>query len=127
VGLLKAVEGLVELADHVGVSRVDKPNGLSAVDRLRQGVVEEGVHHIELVDQPVPRQSQSQNSPDGGRLDHQTEGLIVVNPGALGEAPEHIAGLVPLQGPVAVQLHLEDPLPGHHVGAGGGAPGPRCG
>jgi hypothetical protein len=31
-GLLEAVEGLVELADHVGVSRVDKSNGLGAVD-----------------------------------------------------------------------------------------------
>ena len=53
-GLLEAVEGHVELADHVGVSRVDKPNGLSAVDRLRQGAMEEGVLHVELVDWPVP-------------------------------------------------------------------------
>jgi hypothetical protein len=68
-GLLEAVEGHVELADHVGVSRVDKPNRLNAEDRLRQGAVEEGVLHIELVDRPVPGQSQSQNSPDGGRLD----------------------------------------------------------
>jgi hypothetical protein len=56
-GLLETVEGLVELADHVWVSRVDKPNGLSAVDRLRQGAVEEGVLHVELVDRPVPGQS----------------------------------------------------------------------
>jgi hypothetical protein len=78
------------------VSRVDKPNGLSAVDRLRQGVVEEGVVHVELVDRPVPGQSESQYSPDGGRLDHRTEGLVVVDLGTLGKAPEHIAGLVPL-------------------------------
>jgi hypothetical protein len=127
-GLLEVVEGLVELADHVGVSRVDKPNGLSVVDCLRQGAVEEGVLHVELVDRPVPRQSQSQNSLDGGRLDHRTEGIVVVDPGALGEAPEHRVGLVPLQGPVAIQLQLEDPLPGDHVGAvGEAAPGPRCG
>jgi hypothetical protein len=44
----------VELADQVGVSRVDKPNGLGAVDRLHQGVVEEGVRHVELVDRLVP-------------------------------------------------------------------------
>jgi hypothetical protein len=78
------------------VSRVDKPNGLGAVDRLRQGAVEEGVCHVELVDRPVPGQCQSQNSPDGGRLDHRTEGLVVVDPRALGEAPEHITGLVAL-------------------------------
>jgi hypothetical protein len=74
-GLLEAVEGLVQLADHVGVSGIDKPNGLSAVDRLRQGAVEEGVLHIEVMDQTVHGQSESQNSPDGGRFDHWTEGL----------------------------------------------------
>jgi hypothetical protein len=117
--LLEAVEGLVELVDHVGVSKVDKPNGLSAVDRLCQGAVEEGVLHVELVDRPVPGQSESQNSPEGGRLDHRTEGLVVVDPRTLGKAPEHIAGLVPLQGPVGVQLPLEDPFLGDHVGAMG--------
>jgi hypothetical protein len=50
--------------------------------------VEEGVLHVELVDRQVPGQSQSQNSPNGGRLDHRTEGLVVVDPEALGEAPE---------------------------------------
>jgi hypothetical protein len=81
--------------------------------------VEEGVCHVELVDRPVPGQCQSQNSPDGGRLDYRTEGLVVVDPRALGEAPEHITGLVPLQGPVGVQFQLEDPFPGDHVGARG--------
>jgi hypothetical protein len=95
-GLLEAVEGLVKLADHVGVSKVDKPNGLSAVDCLHQGAVEEGVLHIKLVDRPVPGQSESQDSPDGGRLDHRTKSLVVVNPRTLSEAPEHIASLVPL-------------------------------
>jgi hypothetical protein len=80
--LLEAVEGLVELADQVGLSRVDKPNGLGAVDRLHQGAAEEGFRHDELVDRSVPGQCQSQNSPDGGRLDHRTEGLVVVDPGA---------------------------------------------
>jgi hypothetical protein len=101
------------------VSRDDKPNGLSAVDRLRQGAMEEGVLHIELVDRPVPGQRESQDSPDGDRLDHRTEGLVVVDPGTLGKAPEHIAGLVPLQGPVGVQLQLEDLFPGDHVGTMG--------
>jgi hypothetical protein len=117
--LLEAVEGLVELVDQIGSSRVDKPNGLGAVDRLRQGAVEEGVRHIELVDRPVPGQCQSQNSPNGGRLDHQTEGLVVVDPRALDEASEHITGLVPLQGLVGVQLQLKDPFPGDHVGTRG--------
>jgi hypothetical protein len=101
------------------VARVNKPNGLSAVDRLRQGAMEEGILHVELVDRLVPGQSESQDSSDSGRLDHRTEGLVVVNPGALGKAPLHIAGLVSLQGPVGMQLQLDDPFPGDHVGAMG--------
>jgi hypothetical protein len=101
------------------MSRVNKPNRLSAVDRLHQGAVEECVLHVELVDRPVPGQSESQNSPDGSMLDHRTEGLVVVNSGALGKALEHIASLVPLQGPIDMQLQLEDPFPGDHVGAMG--------
>jgi hypothetical protein len=60
------------------VSRVNKPNGLSVVDRLRQGAVQEGVLHVELVDRPVMGQSESQDSPDGGRLNHWTVSLVVV-------------------------------------------------
>jgi hypothetical protein len=53
-GLLEAVEGFVELAGHVGVSGIDKPNKLCVVDHLRLDAVEEGILHIELVDPPVP-------------------------------------------------------------------------
>jgi hypothetical protein len=101
------------------VSGVNRPNGLSAVDRLRQGAMKEGVLHVELVDRPITGQSKSQDSPDGGRLDHRTEGLVIVDPETLGEASEHIAGLVPLKGPVGVQLQFEDPFLGDHVGAMG--------
>jgi hypothetical protein len=58
-GLLEAVELLVELVDHVGVSRVNEPNGLSVVDCLRQGAVEKSVLHVELVDRPVMGHSES--------------------------------------------------------------------
>jgi hypothetical protein len=116
-GLLEAVDGLVELTDHVSVSGVDKPNGLFAAHRLHLGAMEEGVLHVELVDRLVPGQCQSQNSSNGGRLDHWTEGFVVVDPMALGEAPEHIAGLIPLQGPVDVQLQLEYPFSGDQIGA----------
>jgi hypothetical protein len=43
--------------------------------------VEEGVLDVELVHGPTPGDSQSQHSPDGGRLDDGTEGLVVVHPG----------------------------------------------
>jgi hypothetical protein len=63
------------------VSRVNEPNGLSAVECLRQGAVEKSILHVELVDWAVLGQSESQDSPDGGSLDHRTEGLVVVNTG----------------------------------------------
>jgi hypothetical protein len=81
--------------------------------------VEKGVLHVKLVYRLVSGQSESQDSPDGGRFDHWTESLVVVNPGTLSEALEHKARLVPLQGPIGVQLQLEDPFPGDHVGAMG--------
>jgi hypothetical protein len=63
------------------VSRVNKADGLRAVDRLGECAMKEGVLDIELVDGPTPRDSQSQHSPDGGRLDDVAEGLIIVHRG----------------------------------------------
>jgi hypothetical protein len=52
-----------------------------------------------------------------GRLDHQTEGLIVVDTGSLGEATKNPASLVPVQGVVRVELVLENSLVDDDVGA----------
>jgi hypothetical protein len=49
--------------------------------------MEEGVLDVELVHGPTPRDSQSQHSPDGGRLDGEAKGLIVVHPRALNDPP----------------------------------------
>jgi hypothetical protein len=52
--LLKAIQGSVELADHVRVSRVHKADRLSSIHCLHQSVVKEGILDIELMHWPGP-------------------------------------------------------------------------
>jgi hypothetical protein len=47
--LLHDVEGLVELAHQLKVSKVNEADGLRAVDRLEECVMEEGILDVELV------------------------------------------------------------------------------
>jgi hypothetical protein len=58
---------------------------LAIVDRLGEGVVEEGVLDIELVHKPTPEEGQSQHDAIGGGLNDGVESLIIVHTGALGE------------------------------------------
>jgi hypothetical protein len=60
--LLEAVEGPVELAGHVGVRRVHKANLLSAIHRLRQSAMEEGILDVELRHWPGSGESGSELS-----------------------------------------------------------------
>jgi hypothetical protein len=75
----------LELTHELKVSRVNDAGGLRPVDRLREGVVEEGVLDVELVHGQMPGDSQSQHSLDGDRLDDGAKGFIVVYPRALSE------------------------------------------
>jgi hypothetical protein len=79
--LLQAVEGLIEPAHQLRVRGVNEACGLRAVDGTIECAVEESVLDVELVHGPTPGDSQSQHSPDGGRLYDETEGLVVVHPG----------------------------------------------
>jgi hypothetical protein len=86
--LLQALEGLVELAHQLRMRRVNEADGLRAVDGLGECAMEEGVLDVELVHEPNLGDSQSQHSPDGGRLDDGAEGLVVVNLRVLSEPSE---------------------------------------
>jgi hypothetical protein len=67
--LLQAIEGHVESAHQLMVRGVNEADGLRAVDSLRECAIEEGVLDVELVHGSTPGDSQSQHSPDVGRLD----------------------------------------------------------
>jgi hypothetical protein len=69
--------------------------------------VEEGVLDVELVHGPTPRDSQSQHSPDGDRLDDRAEGLIVIHSGALSEPSENPTSLVSVKRAIRLSLCLK--------------------
>jgi hypothetical protein len=77
---------------------------------------EEGVLDVELVHEPTLGDSQSQHSPDGGRLDDGAEGLIVVHPGALSEALEDPTSFISIKRAIRLELVLENPLTGDDIG-----------
>jgi hypothetical protein len=78
--------------------------------------VEEGILDVELVHGPTSRDSQSQHSPNGGRLDDGVEGLIVVRPRALSEPPKDPMSLVLIKRAIHLELVLEDPLADDGIG-----------
>jgi hypothetical protein len=78
--------------------------------------VEEGVLDVELVHGPTPGDSQSQHSPDGGRLDNGAESLIVVHAGALSEPLEDPTSLVSVKRAIHLEIVLEDPLVDDDIG-----------
>jgi hypothetical protein len=108
--LLQAVEGLVEPAHQLRVRRVNKANRLRVVDGLGECAVEEDVLDVELVHRPTPVESQSQHSPDDGRLDDRAKSLIVVHPGALSEPPLDPTSFVLVKRAICLEFVLEDPL-----------------
>jgi hypothetical protein len=57
---------------------IGEARGLTAEDRLTEGVVEEGILHIEPLNRPGARCGESEHRADGGRFHNRTESLIVV-------------------------------------------------
>jgi hypothetical protein len=78
--------------------------------------MEEGVLDVELVHGPTSGDSQSQHSPDGGKIDDRADGLIVVHTEALSEPSEDPTSLVPVKRVVCLELVLEDLLAGDDIG-----------
>jgi hypothetical protein len=79
--------------------------------------VQEGVLNFELVNWLGARKGQREHRANGGRLHNRAEGIIIVDFGALSEAPKDPASLVPLQGTISPPLVRPDPLAGDDIGA----------
>jgi hypothetical protein len=92
---------------------------LAIVHGLREGVVQEHILHIKLMNWPGVRDSQGEHGANHGRLDHRAEGLIVIDAWSLGEAMKDLASLVLLQRTVGVELVHENPFVGDDVGTNG--------
>jgi hypothetical protein len=115
--LLEAIERPVEPADHVRTGRINEPRRLTAVNCLSEKAMQKGILDVQLMDGPGPSKSQREHYADGGWLHHQAEGLIIVDPRALSEAPESPASLVALESAISPTLVGPDPLAGDDVGA----------
>jgi hypothetical protein len=109
----------LQATDQVWVSRISEPCGLTVENSLAEGVVEEDVLHIELLNWPVMGDSNSEHRVNGGRFHNRAESLIVVDPRVLSETPKDPASLVAIKGPVGMKFVREDPLAGDDVGAMG--------
>jgi hypothetical protein len=69
----------------IELCRINKYSRLAAVDGLRVGVMQERILHIKLMNMPGGGDDQGEHRADRGWLDHQVEGLIVVNAESLHE------------------------------------------
>jgi hypothetical protein len=106
----------VQAIDQVRLSRVSEARGLAAEDCLGESAVEEGIFHVELLNEPVTGDSSGEHRANGGQFYNRTEGLIVVNFGALSETPKDTTDLVAIKDPISTELVCEDPLAGDNIG-----------
>jgi hypothetical protein len=79
--------------------------------------VEDGILHVELLNELVTEDSSGEHRANGGRFHNRAESLVVVNSEALSETPKDPTDLVAIKGPVNAELVCEDPLAGDNVGA----------
>jgi hypothetical protein len=89
---------------------------MTAVDSIRQSAMEEGILDVELMDRPIPGEGEGEDGVNSGELDDGAKGLVVVDSGALGEAPKDPTSLVAVEGAVRGQLVAKESLAGDHVG-----------
>jgi hypothetical protein len=78
----------------IGLRRINKSSRMAAVDCLREGVVQERVLHIKLMNRPGAGDDQGERGADRGRLDQGAKGFIIVDAWLLGEATKNPASLV---------------------------------
>jgi hypothetical protein len=107
----------VQVTNQVEVSWIGETRGLAAVVSLSEGVMEEGILHIELLNRLVMGDSSGEHRAHDGRFHNWAESLIVVDSEALSETPKDPVSLVAIKGPVSAELVHEDPFAGDDVGA----------
>jgi hypothetical protein len=105
------------VTNQVGMSWIDEIHGLAAVDSLSEGVMEEGILHIELLNWSVMGDSSGKHRVHDGRFLNRAESLIVIDSVALSETPKDPMSLVAIEGPISAELVCEDPFASDDIGA----------
>ena len=80
--------------------------------------MKESVLHIELMDRPVLRVSQSEDGANSSWLDDRAEGFVVINTGTLCKLAKYPSSLVSVQGAISMELMFENPFAGDHIRLG---------
>jgi hypothetical protein len=80
---------------------------LIAENSLAEGVGEEDILHIKVLNWPVVGDSSSKIRADGGRFHNRAESLIIVDPRAPSETPEDPTGFVAIKRPIGMKLAPE--------------------
>jgi hypothetical protein len=107
------------VTNKIRLSWIGETHRLTAENSLAESPVEEGVLHIEQLNQPFTGGSNGEHRADDGRLHIRVESLLLVNPGVLCEILEDPARLVTIERPIGEELVHEDPLASDDVGATG--------
>jgi hypothetical protein len=79
--------------------------------------VEEGIFHVELLNESVTGDSSGEHRVNSDRFYNRVESLIVVDSRVLSETLKDPTGLVAIKSPVSTEPVREDPLAGGNVGA----------
>jgi hypothetical protein len=70
--------------------------------------MKEGILHIKLTKKPSSSNFKREKKPDGGRLGHWTESVIIIKTIALSESPGNKTRFVALNRPIRMLLDLEN-------------------
>jgi hypothetical protein len=97
--------------------RIRKTRWLAHIDLLLQKTMKEGIPHIKLTKRPTSSDCKGEKKPDGGRLDHWTEGVLIVKTVALPKTSGKKTRFVALNRPIRMLLHFEHPFGINNIGS----------
>jgi hypothetical protein len=122
--LFQTIDGLVELANIIGMSRIFKPWRLFHVSSFFQDPMQKSIADVELPHRPIARHSKGEHQAHRGMFNDWTESVEVVDAVALSKTLSHQPGLELVNRPIGFVLGLEHPPRANDVAARWG--GHKC-
>jgi hypothetical protein len=102
----------------IRMSRILKPNRLSAIDYLRQSTLEESIVDLQLMNRPTTQRSQREDYPNYCWFNNGTKCFGKVDTGTLCESVKNPTSLISLERAISPKFVLEHPFSCHHIGMG---------
>src|SRR4051812_36797580 len=108
--LLLTIACFGETTYMIRTTRIRKTRRLSYINLLLQYAMKKSILPIKLTKKPTSSNCKREKKPDGGRLNHRTEGVFVVKTIALSKPYGNKTRFVVLNRPIKMLLHLENPF-----------------